>query len=575
MTPLTPEEIKYLSFSGGGGKGIVYLGVVKALEEIYAGMNRRNSARIKRKMREVNPPVEGGGNDVLQPDLDEILVTAKRSKPLFRISHPPAMRPLKGISGSSAGAITAFMLAMGMSATDFDNELKKENTLEFNTILKNFINLFNPALLPKAEKPQNAFPKIFSPIINRYLEKVGEYFLKKSVVVSEFESFFAGPDDDHKVVDENSRGSIPFSNFDKPVMSALLQIMKIFITVANTLIQGIISLLNIIEKGETGAPILRRKLFLDNQTEYFLYNVMFTRGLFSGLKARDYFARLMQEYLIDKWKGYKNMNGNAIIHETSLSPMKVTFSQFFAMTGVDLVITGVNVTRKRPMYFSVTHTPEFPVIEAVQISMNVPFVFKPIWVDHEVDKKNPLKRIAYNGFWVDGGMLNNYPILAFDKLRTKALNYQGEVINYEVAVDAGGEPGNCDCVLGFRLTSYLKLQEELDKTKLKKSNNAPLLEEVEDKDFDSTIEVYDQNNSKASLRYLSDLFDTFFYPAEEGQIKTASVRRRTIEIETESLSMLDFSTPYLDEKRENENLFKQKNKLIEGAEVITMSKFGK
>jgi len=71
------------------------------------------------------------------------------------------------------------------------------------------------------------------------------------------------------------------------------------------------------------------------------------------------------------------------------------------------------------------------------------------------------------------------------------------------------------------------------------------------------------------------LFDTFFYPAEAGQIKTESARRRTVEIETRTLSMLDFSTHYLDKKRDNKALHDLKGLLIDEAEKSTKEKFGK
>jgi NTE family protein len=65
---LTPREISYLSFQGGGGLGYAYLGAVKALEDPKIGL------------LPVRPSVPG---------------------------------LLRGVSGASAGAITATLIALG------------------------------------------------------------------------------------------------------------------------------------------------------------------------------------------------------------------------------------------------------------------------------------------------------------------------------------------------------------------------------------------------------------------------------------------------------------------------------
>jgi predicted acylesterase/phospholipase RssA len=70
---LKSTDVKYLAFEGGGGKGITYLGAIEALEEL--------------KILPVNKPA--GKNQIL------------------------------GLAGSSAGAITALLLALGLSSTEF------------------------------------------------------------------------------------------------------------------------------------------------------------------------------------------------------------------------------------------------------------------------------------------------------------------------------------------------------------------------------------------------------------------------------------------------------------------------
>ncbi|MBK6409961.1 MAG: patatin-like phospholipase family protein [Flavobacteriales bacterium] len=91
-----PNDIEYLCFEGGGGKGLVYLGALRALEEAFTG------------------PVTSGPA-VLVPVAPELpyYQPPPDTKPLFGIVSSANVRKLKGVSGSSAGTITAFMVALG------------------------------------------------------------------------------------------------------------------------------------------------------------------------------------------------------------------------------------------------------------------------------------------------------------------------------------------------------------------------------------------------------------------------------------------------------------------------------
>src|SRR4051794_925896 len=73
-------DIQYLAFEGGGGKGVAFLGAINALESLKV-------LPIKRK---------GDGEN-----------------------------QIKGISGASAGAITALFLAMGVKAEDLKKILSR------------------------------------------------------------------------------------------------------------------------------------------------------------------------------------------------------------------------------------------------------------------------------------------------------------------------------------------------------------------------------------------------------------------------------------------------------------------
>lgn len=78
----------------------------------------------------------------------------------------------------------------------------------------------------------------------------------------------------------------------------------------------------------------------------------------------------------------------------------ITFQKLFDKTGIELVITGTNMTDDSTEYFSYKTTPNMKVWQAVRISISIPGYFKPVTYN---DKK-----------YVDGGVLTNYPIWVFD-----------------------------------------------------------------------------------------------------------------------------------------------------------------
>lgn len=68
----------------------------------------------------------------------------------------------------------------------------------------------------------------------------------------------------------------------------------------------------------------------------------------------------------------------------------------------DLYVYGTNLSTHFSEVFSVEHTPDIRLAEAVRISMSLPLFFTAI-------------RNTRNGVYVDGGVLNNYPVKLFDR----------------------------------------------------------------------------------------------------------------------------------------------------------------
>ena len=77
-----------------------------------------------------------------------------------------------------------------------------------------------------------------------------------------------------------------------------------------------------------------------------------------------------------------------------------TFKQLYDDRGVELVITGTNITDRKSVYYHHHNYPNMRIKDAVRISISIPFLFEPIIVDGK--------------FMVDGGVIDNYPIHLFD-----------------------------------------------------------------------------------------------------------------------------------------------------------------
>ncbi|MFA4828928.1 MAG: patatin-like phospholipase family protein [Thermodesulfovibrionales bacterium] len=68
----------------------------------------------------------------------------------------------------------------------------------------------------------------------------------------------------------------------------------------------------------------------------------------------------------------------------------------------DIYIVGTNLSTRFSEVFSCEHTPRMPVADAVRISMSIPLFFSAV-------------RSVRGDVYVDGGVLDNYPVKLFDR----------------------------------------------------------------------------------------------------------------------------------------------------------------
>ena len=106
----------------------------------------------------------------------------------------------------------------------------------------------------------------------------------------------------------------------------------------------------------------------------------------------------------------------ARIIETKTQNPDITFADLHRLGYKDLFVTGTCLNRQKSLVFSYKNYPQMRVLDAVRISMSIPFYFEAVFIDQngKVFKKHPEK--SGLDILVDGGILQNYPIGIFDSI---------------------------------------------------------------------------------------------------------------------------------------------------------------
>lgn len=114
--------------------------------------------------------------------------------------------------------------------------------------------------------------------------------------------------------------------------------------------------------------------------------------------------RLINEFGVYKGDFFRNWIAGIIKQKTgnSESTFKEIFDQKEEKGFRDIFMIGTNLSTRFSEVFSFEHTPRMPLADAVRISMSIPLFFTA--------KRNPRDDV-----YVDGGVLDNYPIKLFDR----------------------------------------------------------------------------------------------------------------------------------------------------------------
>ena len=416
------EELEYIALEGGGGKGAVYLGAIKALEELC----KKDTLNLEN--------TEGVTN--AKSILDYTDIKTKTLK-------------IKGISGSSAGAITAFPLALGLNSDDiklilshypFSEEFLPNNELHIGKYRMVGMDANGEAKILIAE---DHLKKLGESKIEHFQYsggskvKIGSSFIKGIVrgqVISQGISIILiGLKDRVKPIkdfiekiqnylkDPNIAINYPqttISNFFKFLNflndTQAEWIAKNIITISKSVIIGLLKKLNIKPNQWKAFDLLP-----SNNIIPAIGNIIWDRGIYAGFEVRDFFFKILllalskdthfrrgfinsvilkkihvekkdiEDFKIefnDKFEVIVSDISKTTIEKLTKLPEILTFSELHKIINLNLSICVTNATTNQPIYFSDYFTPDFPVLEAVGSSMNFPICFKPTYNEANVIK---------------------------------------------------------------------------------------------------------------------------------------------------------------------------------------------
>lgn len=161
---------------------------------------------------------------------------------------------------------------------------------------------------------------------------------------------------------------------------------------------------NIQRVGGTSAGAINATLFAlgftNTETKKILKNLNFNNFMDDCWGVVRDTKRLLDKFGWYKGDFFHEWIGGHI--QKKLGDPNATFRDLNEASRPDLYVYGTNLSTRFGEVFSVEHTPNTRIADAVRISMSIPLFFAAV--------RNPR-----NDVYVDGGVLNNYPVKLFDR----------------------------------------------------------------------------------------------------------------------------------------------------------------
>jgi predicted acylesterase/phospholipase RssA len=319
------SDIKFLSFEGGGGKGNAYVGALAALQKLNI--------------------IHFGGNRLLGN--------------------------IRGISGASAGAITALLLGSGYSYEEFYRIMQSRDFNTFfdypvvgsNVVAGKGFSYFDE---DQAKKNIKKSPKWLRVLLNG-LAKTG-------VLDSQINNHLAN---ENSVLADKLKGNL------NKYLACLIADWGLF----------------------SGANI--QEQFFEELVQFKIYCIQ---------------NKLTTEFLNQPQNKQLQQNSMQNVRDLILTDTfkPCTFQEHFNFFGIELAFTSVNFTSENVQVFSYKTCPNFPISTAARMSMSLPLIYKPVIVNQESLKLLSLSG-DFEGLWVDGGLFDNAPARVFNNVANTVL----------------------------------------------------------------------------------------------------------------------------------------------------------
>lgn len=110
---------------------------------------------------------------------------------------------------------------------------------------------------------------------------------------------------------------------------------------------------------------------------------------------------IFETYGFDSGKNIIGFLQNALFLKLKVKDM--SFIELTKTTGKNLVVGVANITKQQSEHFSVDTTPELSIIQAIRMSISLPFVFTPV--------------LYKESYYVDGGIYESFPTSYLEKFK--------------------------------------------------------------------------------------------------------------------------------------------------------------
>jgi NTE family protein len=121
-------------------------------------------------------------------------------------------------------------------------------------------------------------------------------------------------------------------------------------------------------------------------------------GVYKGKVFEDWLLQLVE-----------NKTSNAQLNFLQLHQLHQSNNTF-----KDLYCTGTNLSKQALQVFSWQQTPQVPIALAVRISCGIPMYFEPVALTNNFERIKKITDTTFANYFVDGGLVCNYPICFFD-----------------------------------------------------------------------------------------------------------------------------------------------------------------